>query len=573
MLNVLKILDNPIDDIPLVSVLRSEIGNFTDNEILEIRLCHQHTSFYDSLLTAKEQLNGTLQEKIEKFLDLLQKWRVESDYLSLAELVWKIYTDTGFYYYVGLMPNGALRQANLKMLFERAKEYEKTSFKGLFYFIRFIERLKVSNGDMSSAKIIGENENVVRIMSIHKSKGLEFPIVFLSSTAKQMNLQDLNAHLLLHQTIGIGPEYMNYHRQIQYSTAAKEAIKIVSKTEAIAEEMRVLYVALTRAKEKIIITGIVTNYEKSIEQKKDVLRTYQSETGNINPIVIKKYTSYLDWLMLVFLNHSTKDIITIHRCDPKEILEEKSGQGEFIRQFDFKQKTDFSMLEQKLNWQYPHVLRTKLPIKSTVSKIKQMQTEGIDFEKLMDKKIGFTETFPNFVTLENETMLGTRYGTLMHLFLQRVDFHKDYSIKDLEVLRQELIKNHTIKEEEAQYINLLNVQVLLKSALAKKIQQAKIIEKEKAFCMQMSASEAFKEAKEGTLLVQGIIDLYCIDNEDNIILVDYKTDCIQQGNEKYLVDKYQKQLMIYQQALENALHKKVTEVYIYSLHLNKAIKL
>ena len=255
IVNLLRVLNNPIDDISLVSVLRSEIGTFTDNEILEIRLCNRNCSFYESLIESKEKLTGELQEKVKRFLNNLQEWNQESDYLSLAELIWKIYTDTGFYNYVGLMPNGSLRQANLKMLFEIAKDYEKTSFRGLFNFIRFIERLKSGNSDMSAAKIIGENENVVRIMSIHKSKGLEFPIVFLSSTSKNINMQDIKSNLLLHQKIGLGPQYINYEKMIEYSTAAKDAIKIVSKEETIAEEMRILYVALTRAKEKLIITG------------------------------------------------------------------------------------------------------------------------------------------------------------------------------------------------------------------------------------------------------------------------------------------------------------------------------
>ena len=178
----------------MVSVLRSEIGTFDDNEIVEIRLCKRDGNFYNSLLVAKDELEGELKEKVNNFLDKLNTWKKESEYLSLSELISKIYIDTGFYNYVGLMPNGLLRQANLKMLFERAKEYEKTSFKGLFNFIMFVERLKSGNSDMSSAKVIGENENVVRIMSIHKSKGLEFPIVFLCSTSKKINMQDLNSN-------------------------------------------------------------------------------------------------------------------------------------------------------------------------------------------------------------------------------------------------------------------------------------------------------------------------------------------------------------------------------------------
>ena len=310
IISLLKILDNPIDDISLVSVLRSEIGTFDDNEIVEIRLCKKDCSFYDSLLIAKESLSGELKEKVNKFLDNLNLWRKESEYLSLAELIWKIYTDTGFYNYVGLMPNGLLRQANLKMLFERAKEYEKTSFKGLFNFIMFVERLKTGNSDMSSAKIIGENENVVRIMSIHKSKGLEFPIVFLCSTSKKINMQDLNSNLLLHQKLGLGPQYINYEKMIEYSTSAKDAIKIITKEEAISEEMRILYVALTRAKEKLILTGTV----------KDATKEMEKHHGVTGPCALPFATrvgakSYLDWLIPSFLSYPDKYEIQFEKLE------------------------------------------------------------------------------------------------------------------------------------------------------------------------------------------------------------------------------------------------------------------
>ena len=186
----------------------------------------------------------------------------KKEYFALDELKWKLYEDTGYYNYVGLMPNGSLRQANLRSLFEKAKEYEKASFKGLYNFINFIDRLKTASGDLSSAKLIGENENVIRIMSIHKSKGLEFPLVFLCGSNKQFNMQDLNMPILLHQNIGIGVNYIDSERKLQYSTLSKEAIKLRLEQEMISEEMRILYVALTRAKEKLIITATSKDWKK-----------------------------------------------------------------------------------------------------------------------------------------------------------------------------------------------------------------------------------------------------------------------------------------------------------------------
>ena len=302
MMSLLKVIDNPMQDIPLVTVLRSSIGGFTDNELVEIRGNDKNISFYESVKNKYEDLkkyssvdgdketreedfedkennennekNGNnenkkidLKNKLENFLKNLKKWQNEEKYMSLDELIWQIYSDTNFYNFVTLLPNGGLRQANLKILFERAKQYESASFKGLFNFINFIDKLHSNSGDLSSAKLIGENENVIRIMSIHKSKGLEFPVVFLSCMGKQFNLQDLNDNIILHQDLGFGPKYINPDKKIEYTTLAKEAIKLKAKVETLSEEMRVLYVALTRAKEKLIITGVSKDLEKSFREK------------------------------------------------------------------------------------------------------------------------------------------------------------------------------------------------------------------------------------------------------------------------------------------------------------------
>lgn len=447
IISVLKILDNPIDDISLVSVLRSEIGDFSDNEILEIRLENREASFYESLKTASQTLkNEILKEKVNLFLERLNSWREENDYLSLAQLIWRIYTETGFYNYVGLMPNGTIRQANLKMLFERAKEYEKSCFRGLFNFIKFIEKLHSSNGsDMASAKVIGENEDVVRIMSIHKSKGLEFPIVFLSSTSKKVNLQDLNSNLLLHQSIGIGPQYINYDKMIEYSTSAKDAIKIIIKNETISEEMRVLYVALTRAKEKLIITGTSKDYYKDIEKKKELLKIYDKETYKINPILLKKYISYLDWIELVYLNSDLKSLLTLNYYTKKEVLKKEEEKQIELRKFDFEKTTNFKEIENELNWKYSKEFLSKLPLKSTVSKVKQIQNEELDFEQLnrTNKEIGIANITPEFLEL-GEQITGSRKGTLMHLFLQRLNFKETYTLEKLENLKQELIAKKII---------------------------------------------------------------------------------------------------------------------------------
>lgn len=572
IINVLKILDNPTDDIALVSVLRSEIGGFDDNEILEIRFFDREKNYYYSLQKAKNELEGKLKDKVNNFINQIKEWKFESEYLGLAELIWKIYLDTGYYNYVGLMPNGALRQANLKMLFERAKDYERTSFKGLFNFIRFIEKVKLGNSDMSSAKIIGENEDVVRIMSIHKSKGLEFPVVFLSSTSKKFNMQDLNQSILLHQKIGLGPEYINYNRKIQYPTLAKEAIKIISKNETISEEMRVLYVALTRAREKLIITGTIKNIEKDFAKKQDSLKIYMNDK-NISPILLKKYNSYLDWINLILLKNKelSKEVDRKIYKKSEFITKEIEEECENLQKINLNQEIDFSKIEKELFWKYKYMSSIELPIKTTVSKVKEEKAnlEGqIDFESFVNKKeVGIANILPEFME-EEKNFTNAKKGTIMHLFLQKLNIKETYDRKKLEELKEKLVSLKIISEQEGTFINIDKIQKFTNSDFYKRISECNVIQKEKPFCITMSAKEIGKN-EEDNILVQGIIDLYAIDKDDEIILVDYKTDFVQ--NENTLIQKYSKQLEIYKKALEDGLNKKVKEVYIYSLYLNKEI--
>ena len=302
VMSLLKIIDNPLQDIPFVTVLRSEIGGFTDNELIEIRLVDRNISYYRAFEKAKDsnEIRSELKEKINQFANLLQELKEEEKTKPLDELIWDIYNKTGYYHYVGLMPDGTLRQANLKKLFEKAREYEKISLKGLFNFILFMEKVGTSSGSIDSARIIGENDDVVRIMSIHKSKGLEFPIVFLCNANKKFNLKDMNEKIVLDNNLGIGANYIV--DGIEFPTIAKDAIKIKANKEAISEEMRVLYVALTRAKEKLIIVGTSDNVEKKLQEKVDEINKYYKFTKpeKLNPKLVEKYKTYLDWIELVY---------------------------------------------------------------------------------------------------------------------------------------------------------------------------------------------------------------------------------------------------------------------------------
>ena len=571
IISVLKIIDNPMQDIPLVTVMRSMIGGFTDNDLIEIRLADKNCNFYESILKAQVQVSEELRIKINNFLEKIENWREANEYLNLDELIWKIYLDTGYYNYVGLMQNGKLRQANLKMLFERAKQYESASFKGLFNFINFIDKLKLSSGDLGSAKIIGENEDVIRIMSIHKSKGLEFPVVFLSSTGKKFNMQDLNKKVLLHQDIGLGPTYTNYEKKIEYPTLAKEAIKIVTKREVLAEEMRVLYVALTRAKEKLVITGIEKDVNDSIDSKQKELEIYKDNIENkMNPNLVGKYKSYIDWIELVYLKNKDKDIMKFNIINKKDILkentEEKEENKDIIKEIQNRavSKENINKIKQELEWKYKFEESVELPSELSVSKIKELKNNV----QLQNQEVSFAK--PNFL-IEKTELTGAEKGTIMHLCLQKLNHKEEYDLEKLKRMVKSLVEKEIILQKEADSVNYNKILEFFKSEIWQEMKEAKLVEQEKAFYFNIKANEIYDVKSEEDILVQGIIDLYYINKDDELVLVDYKTDYVENNNEEILKEKYDIQLAIYKKALEKALDRKVDKVYIYSTWLGRAI--
>ena len=564
ILSVLKIIDNPNSDIPLVAVLRSEIGGFTDNELVEIRLASKNTSYYEALEEIKN--NGeesNLKEKVINFLKVLDEWQKKQEYLGLDEFIWYIYESTNYYDFVNSSPNGKLKTANLKLLFEKAKDYEKASFKGLYNFINYIDKISKSSGDVGAAKIIGENENVIRIMSIHKSKGLEFPVVFLCGTGKMFNLQDLNQSILLHQDMGFGPKYINYERRIEYNTLAKEAIRIKSLNEILSEEMRLLYVALTRSKEKLIITGCDKNIKKSIIEKENITM----QNSKINTVNIRKAKSYLDWLELVYINNKERlrDILEVNYLNKNKIKEETDlKENEEIRNnlenWNKKDERLFEEVDKTLSWKYPYIKATKIEGKASVTGISKGTKKEI---------IDMTET-PKFL-IEQKKLNKAEIGTLIHLIMQKLDFDKEYNEETIKELIQKLIDTNIITENESKYIEIGKILKFTKSKLYSQIQCAKEVHKEEPFYLYISSNEVYKDETDEKILVQGIIDLYYINKNDELILVDYKTDYVEEGNEQELRDKYEGQLNIYKRALEKALNRKVEAVYIYSIYLDKEI--
>ena len=593
IMSLLRIINNPMQDIPLVTVMRSPIGNFTDNELIEIRMNDRNSNFYDAL-------TKTDTPKVKKILGLLEELREDEQYMALDEWIWNIYIKTGYMNYVSLMPNGNLRVSNLKMLFERAKQYESASFKGLFNFINFIDKIKFNSEDLTSAKIIGENENVVRIMSIHKSKGLEFPVIILAGTGKQFNFQDLNEKILLDQDLGIGPQYINSERHIEFKTLAKKALSIKAKNEAISEEMRVLYVALTRAKEKLIVVGRQKDVNKKMSDKQKVLEIYSEDNKKINPYLLQKYKTYLDWIELIYLKEgtaSTKDVFSVNINKKADLIKNSKQEDNEIEDIYAKIKNNAEShnnvenqetkdkIKQLLNWKYPYTEVSEIPTKTSVTKIKELANAEQIQERTKDLKIDIQEDStqtsisakPKFLKDSKDNKItNAQKGTVMHLCVQKMNEKEEYDLLKIQDLIEELRTKELISSIEADCIDANRLLEYTKSNLWQELKEAKEINKEKAFYINVKASKLYnnisKEMDED-ILVQGIIDLYYIDKNDNIVLVDYKTDYVEKGKEELLVEKYKEQLKLYKEALEKSLNTKVKNMGIYSLYLNQFIQI
>ena len=615
IMSLLRIINNPMQDIPLVTVMRSPIGNFTDNELIEIRMNDRKSTFYEALLQTNTQ-------KVKGFLSLLEELRNDEQYMALDEWIWNIYTKTGYMNYVSLMPNGNLRVSNLKMLFERAKQYESASFKGLFNFINFIDKIKFNSEDLTSAKIIGENEDVVRIMSIHKSKGLEFPVVILAGAGKQFNFTDLSDKILLDQDLGIGPDYIDIEKRITFKTLAKNALAIKVRNEAISEEMRVLYVALTRPKEKLIVVGRQKDVNKKIAEKQKVLEVYSMESSKkINPYLLEKYKTYLDWLELIYLKEGakkTKDIFTFKINSKFDLLknakietESENIYDKILQNVEKMSNDNQEEIKQTLQWKYPHNSLEGIPTKTSVTKLKeasnveqlQENTRKVDFDISEDKDytdettkqtyLNATDNLknkednlnisknsvitekPKFLNESKNTKITTaQKGTLIHLCVQKMNEKQEYDINKINEMIEDLQNKELITKLEAQNINIDKLLQYTKSELWQELKEAKEVHKEQPFYINIKASEIYDsidQNEDENILVQGIIDLYFINKNGQLILVDYKTDYVENGQESNLIEKYRKQLEIYKDALENALNRKVDKIGIYSLYLNKML--
>ncbi|MCL2322377.1 MAG: helicase-exonuclease AddAB subunit AddA [Oscillospiraceae bacterium] len=557
MISLLCIIDNPYQDISLLSVLKSPIGGFTPDEIMDIRLVDEESYLYDNMLTMDNK-------KVKDFIERLNFYRKEAGHLKIHELIWKLFTETGFYGYVAALPYGNERRANLKLLFKKGKDFEEGNFRGLFNFINFINKFKQNDGDFGSASTIGENENVVRLMSIHKSKGLEFPVVFLIRASKNINFADLKKKLVYNNDLGLGIDYTDINKRVIMTSIVKDLIKNTLKTQVLSEEMRLLYVAMTRAKYKLIITGSVSNLDKSYLKWQSSLKYTSSK---LSDFYINSCKNFFDLIMpSAILN--------------KEIFETKAWEMMDIDKSRFIQRNDvdksnetmkvYEEIDRRLSYVYPFDKFTKLPGFVTVTELKR-RWEIFEEDEYNENDRLIIES-PRFLS-PHRNIKGNEVGMLNHLFLQHLDLNREYTYISLNEEIQKMINEEKITQDQRMFIMVKNIMSFLSSDLVKRIRKSNFVKKEFPFQSLFPSRELFvldfDDVQDDLVMVQGIIDLF-FEEDGDIVLLDYKTDSKLNDS---IVLNYERQLNIYSKCLEKILEKKVKEKLIYLLSKDELIKL
>ncbi|MCD1261589.1 UvrD-helicase domain-containing protein [Paenibacillus athensensis] len=679
MLSLLKIIDNPYQDIPLAAVLRSPVVLLNADELARIRAVGKGQPFYEALLRAAkggvepdeadteaaagaeaadsgqaagasggkgfaglepavagagERADGKagdcdtpgqespddaasepdeLVVKLRRFLEQLELWRSEARQGSLADLIWRIYRETGYYDFVGGLPGGVQRQANLRALYDRARQYESTSLRGLFRFLRFLERMQETGGDLGTARSLGEQEDVVRIMSIHKSKGLEFPVVFVAGMAKSFNQRDLNDAFLLHKELGFGPRFIDTELRVGYPSLPSLAIKRRMKLELLAEEMRVLYVALTRAREKLILLGTVKSLNKLLGAWSRHLAGGQPHLPDYE---LARAKCYLDWVGPALLRHPAAEgwrqrldlpgnanalladasewTFTVLR--PQELLaptapaeepnadEAQSAAAalaqsrlEALRQLAPVPSSGIwrERLEQRLSWQYAYAEAPAFFAKTTVSEMKRLADRGriTAEEELPSAVFGLGREpaaapsvlrRPRF--LEQRRLTAAEKGTVVHAVMQNLPLVPPPTADSIRELLASMLERQMLTCLQAESVEPEAILRFFATDLGRRMLLAPRLRREVPFSYGLDASEVYVHAGPSaageTVLIQGVID--CLFEDDQgLVLLDYKTDAVRGSSPDELRERYRVQIGLYAQAVAHIWRRPLSGAYLY----------
>ena len=632
LLSLLQIIDNLEQDLPMAAVLHSGLVGLDANELGALRLTGDGSLWSVMPLYAEQAQD----ERLLQFIAHIERWRTLSRRHGVADLLWDIYETLDYVNYVGAMPNGLVRRANVMALYERAKGFESSGFRGLFRFLRFVESLRDSNQDMAVANVVTEADDVVRLMTIHKSKGLEFPVVFLSGVQKKFNTMDFNSPLLVDKNGGIGLKGYYPDIRVSYPSMPWLYCKSIKSDAMKAEEQRILYVALTRARDKLFLTGYIN---KEIKKEKGVgahiKHAALTQTQALGADLIKAGNSYLHWLLIAFARHldggaPLRNIIELEgetnfdlldrQCQVKVEIHDGSLYGDLDYKADVDETTintvrvlgkvnDVALPEeivQRFTFTYPNPVAAKTTAKISVSELKRrfaerdaeavsatdvsMQQKPVISCNITEDTTGENAILDTSIPTINETELadsvfgrkplaiaaadevvtGAQWGTLMHEAMQWLPVKK-YTQKSMTDMLDLLQAEGKFSDEERSLLSDRSLYGFFNSDLGHRLIASKRVERELPFSMLFDGNRVYPDVENGErLFLQGIIDTVFVE-DDQWVLVDYKTDRIKSGDE--LIRRYKIQMDLYKEALERLTNMPVKASYIYSFRLHEAVLL
>ena len=595
MLALLRCIDNPEQDLAMAAVLRSPLVGLDETALAGVRLAGDGT-LWQNLPAFVASLPDGVDEKedLQQFMAAFDSWRTYSRRHGVAELLQRLYDDTAYVDFVGAMPGGDVRQANLKALYDRARQYEEAGFRGLFRYLQLMDKMKEDGLDLAPAKVVSEKEDVVRIMSIHKSKGLEFPVVFVADMGKAFNRRDTQDQILFHNRLGIGLKQYDPEWRMSYPTLIWSGIAAQLRWEGTAEEERILYVAMTRARDQLILTGHSSHID----------RDWQRWTSRLNPAQAK---SYFDWVMPAALapfgakadadyarpGATWQDAVwqvRIARAVPAGTVEEGAYDGEprleALRRGDLTGTPVPSWLDEQLSWQYAYPQAVRTAAKFSVSEIKRRYQE-LHSDELQDEAAlsvpaaaviptapGEDDAFaalPPWLAGEEAAVSGAQRGTALHKALQYITPAADQTTATLRREIDAFVRQGLLSREEAKLVYVPVLAAFCQSDIGRRMAESPELHREYPFTVLLAGGDPLPETETGEqILIQGVID--CLFREDDAwILVDYKSDRLETADA--FRSRYAVQLALYKRAVEQITHRPVEETYIYSLHLQQEIRL
>lgn len=595
MLALLRCIDNPEQDLAMAAVLRSPLVGLDETALAGVRLAGDGT-LWQNLPAFVASLPDGVDEKenLQQFMAAFDSWRTYSRRHGVAELLQRLYDDTAYVDFVGAMPGGDVRQANLKALYDRARQYEEAGFRGLFRYLQLMDKMKEDGLDLAPAKVVSEKEDVVRIMSIHKSKGLEFPVVFVADMGKAFNRRDTQDQILFHNRLGIGLKQYDPEWRMSYPTLIWSGIAAQLRWEGTAEEERILYVAMTRARDQLILTGHSSHID----------RDWQRWTSRLNPAQAK---SYFDWVMPAALapfgakadadyarpGAAWQDAIwqvRIARAVPAGTVEEGAYDGEprleALRRGDLTGTPVPSWLDEQLSWQYAYPQAVRTAAKFSVSEVKRRYQE-LHSDELQDEAAlsvpaaaviptapGEDDAFaalPPWLAGEEAAVSGAQRGTALHKALQYITPAADQTTATLRREIDAFVRQGLLSREEAKLVYVPVLAAFCQSDIGRRMAESPELHREYPFTVLLAGGDPLPETETGEqILIQGVID--CLFREDDAwILVDYKSDRLETADA--FRSRYAVQLALYKRAVEQITHRPVEETYIYSLHLQQEIRL